>query len=139
MMMMMMMIITTIMIIRNSYGNKPPEGTKRATSANVQLPCLRKDLRTGLIPREIVNFLFAVWRACTSSALRSNEAPWVSLPSPPRHTSARSNGVRAKNNKCGNVVPMCMYWEKRSVIPCALALYRAVGVPYAVVMYGAPF
>ena len=29
-----------------------PEGTKRATSVNVQLPCLRKDLRTGSISRD---------------------------------------------------------------------------------------
>ena len=28
----------------------------RATSVNVQLPCLRKDLRTGSISRDIVNF-----------------------------------------------------------------------------------
>ena len=33
-----------------------PEGTKRATSVNVQLPCLQKDLRTGSISRDIVNF-----------------------------------------------------------------------------------
>ena len=33
-----------------------PEGTKRATSANVQLPRLQKDLRTGSISREIANF-----------------------------------------------------------------------------------
>ena len=32
------------------------EGTNRATSANVQLPCLQKDLRTGSISRDIVNF-----------------------------------------------------------------------------------
>ena len=35
---------------------KFPEGTKCATSVNVQLPCLRKDLRTGSISRDIVNF-----------------------------------------------------------------------------------
>ena len=33
-----------------------PEGTKRATSVNVQLPCLQKDLRTGSISRDIVSF-----------------------------------------------------------------------------------
>ena len=33
-----------------------PEGTNRATSVNVQLPCLRKDPRTGSISRDIVNF-----------------------------------------------------------------------------------
>ena len=33
-----------------------PEGTKRATSVNVQLPCLQKDLRTGSISRDILNF-----------------------------------------------------------------------------------
>ena len=33
-----------------------PEGTKRATSVNVQLPCLRKDLRAGSISRDVVNF-----------------------------------------------------------------------------------
>ena len=32
-----------------------PECTKRATSVNVQLPCLQKDLRKGLISRDIVN------------------------------------------------------------------------------------
>ena len=34
---------------------RTPEGTKRATSVNVQLPCLQKDLRTGSISRD-VNF-----------------------------------------------------------------------------------
>ena len=33
-----------------------PEGTKRATSVNVRLPRLQRDLRTGLISRHIVNF-----------------------------------------------------------------------------------
>ena len=33
-----------------------PEGTKRATPVNVQLLRLRKDLRTGSISRDIVNF-----------------------------------------------------------------------------------
>ena len=33
-----------------------PEGTKRATSVNVQLRCLQKDLRAGSISRDIVNF-----------------------------------------------------------------------------------
>ena len=33
-----------------------PEGTKRATSVNVQLLRLQKDLRTGSISRDIVNF-----------------------------------------------------------------------------------
>ena len=33
-----------------------PEGTKRATSVNIQLPCLQKDLRTGSISRDTVNF-----------------------------------------------------------------------------------
>ena len=33
-----------------------PEGTKRATSVNVRLPCLQKDLRTGSISRGIVDF-----------------------------------------------------------------------------------
>ena len=37
---------------RVRYG---PEGTKRATSVIVQLPCLQKDLRTGSISRDIVN------------------------------------------------------------------------------------
>ena len=32
-----------------------PEGTKRATSLNVQLLCLRKDLHTVSIPRDIAN------------------------------------------------------------------------------------
>ena len=32
--------------------NHTPEGTKRATSVNVQLPCLQKDLRTGSISRD---------------------------------------------------------------------------------------
>ena len=36
--------------------SKAPEGTKRATSANVQLPCLQKDLRKGSISRDMVNF-----------------------------------------------------------------------------------
>ena len=31
------------------------EGTKRATSVNLQLPCLRKDLRTGSISRDVMN------------------------------------------------------------------------------------
>ena len=35
---------------------KGPYGTKRATSANAQLPCLRKDLRTRTISRNIVDF-----------------------------------------------------------------------------------
>ena len=35
---------------------KTPEGTKRATSVNVQLLRLQKDLRTGSISRDIVNF-----------------------------------------------------------------------------------
>ena len=33
-----------------------PEGTKRATSVNVRLPRLQKDLRTGSMSRDIVNF-----------------------------------------------------------------------------------
>ena len=37
-------------------GGGVPEGTKRVTSVNVQLPCLQKDLRTGSISRDIVNF-----------------------------------------------------------------------------------
>ena len=34
-----------------------PGGTKRATSVNVQLPCLQKDLRSGSISRDIVILL----------------------------------------------------------------------------------
>ena len=37
-------------------GHVGPEGTKRATSVNVQPPCLQKDLHTGSISRDIVNF-----------------------------------------------------------------------------------
>ena len=33
-----------------------PEATKRATSVNVRLPLLRKDLRTGSISQDIVSF-----------------------------------------------------------------------------------
>ena len=33
-----------------------PEGTKRATSVNVQLLRLQKDLRTGSTSRDVVNF-----------------------------------------------------------------------------------
>ena len=33
-----------------------PEGAERATSVSVQLPCLQKDLSTGSISRDIVNF-----------------------------------------------------------------------------------
>ena len=35
-----------------------PEGTKRATSVNEQLPCPQKDLRTGSISRDVVNIMF---------------------------------------------------------------------------------
>ena len=53
----MIMIIIIIIII---LAARPvilfmPEGAKRATSASVELPCLRKDLRTGSISRDIVN------------------------------------------------------------------------------------
>ena len=41
---------------RAAGGRLHPEGAKRATSVNVQLPCLRKDLRTGSNSRAIVNF-----------------------------------------------------------------------------------
>ena len=37
-----------------SAGFSAPEGTKRATSVNVQLLRLQKDLRTGSISRDIV-------------------------------------------------------------------------------------
>ena len=37
-------------------GNLIPEGTRRATSVNVRLPCLQKDLRTGSVSRDTVNF-----------------------------------------------------------------------------------
>ena len=33
-----------------------PECSKGATSVNVQLTCLQKDLRAGMISRDIVNF-----------------------------------------------------------------------------------
>ena len=33
-----------------------PEGPKRATSGNAPLPCLQRDLRTGSISRDFVNF-----------------------------------------------------------------------------------
>ena len=36
-------------------ANKPQKAPKRATSVNVQLPCLQKDLRAGSISRDIVN------------------------------------------------------------------------------------
>ena len=39
-----------------TWGSFVPEGTKCATSVNVQLPCLQKNLRTGSISRDIVNF-----------------------------------------------------------------------------------
>ena len=40
---------------RGGGNNSAPEGTKCATSVNVRLPCLRRDLRTGSISRD-VNF-----------------------------------------------------------------------------------
>ena len=43
--------ITHVYIVQlqwlQSAGPMSPEGTKRATSVNVQLPCLQKDPRTG--------------------------------------------------------------------------------------------
>ena len=39
-----------------------PEDTNRATSVNLQLPRLRKDLRTGSISRDIVSFLSELCR-----------------------------------------------------------------------------
>ena len=35
---------------------KAPEGTKRATSVNVRLLRLRKDLRTGSLSQDVANF-----------------------------------------------------------------------------------
>ena len=47
---------------------RSPDGTERATSANVQLLRLRKDLRAGSIPRDVVNFPSELRRrgSCTS-------------------------------------------------------------------------
>ena len=42
--------------VASSQRARFPEGTKRATSVNVQLPCLQKDLRAGSILRDILNF-----------------------------------------------------------------------------------
>ena len=45
--------------IRRRLAHGPrvaPEGTKRATSLNLRPPCLQKDLRTGSISLDIVNF-----------------------------------------------------------------------------------
>ena len=39
-----------------SLAPHQPEGAKRATSVNVQILRLRKDLRTGPISRDTVNF-----------------------------------------------------------------------------------
>ena len=38
------------------FSSLQPEGTKRATSVNVELPCLRKDLCAGSISRDVVSF-----------------------------------------------------------------------------------
>ena len=38
---------------RGFDSSRLPEGTKCATSVNVQLPCLKKELRTGSISRDI--------------------------------------------------------------------------------------
>ena len=39
-----------------TYVGPIPGGTKRATSINVQLPCLQKDLSAGPISRDFVIF-----------------------------------------------------------------------------------
>ena len=51
-----------------------PEGAKRATSVNVKLRCLQKDLRTGSISRDIVNFPSELCRR--RSGIRTFGAAW---------------------------------------------------------------
>ena len=60
---MIIMIMIIIIIVNNCLymraalqGFSGPEGTKRATSVNVQLLGLRTDLRTGSISPDTVNF-----------------------------------------------------------------------------------
>ena len=50
------MIMITIIMIMQVMMIITLEGTKRATSVNVQLPCLQKDLRTGSIWQDVLNF-----------------------------------------------------------------------------------
>ena len=57
-----------------------PEGTKRVTSVNVQPPCLWKDLHTGSISRDVVNFPSELCRR--RSGMFTEVAPLVP-PGPP--------------------------------------------------------
>ena len=69
-----------------------PECTKRATSVNVQLPCLQEDLRTGSISRDTVNFPAEL---CRRRSGTFTEAALVVPPeSLPRLRSASGLGTR---------------------------------------------
>ena len=62
----------------SDVGLLRPECAKRASSVNVQSPCLQKDLRTGSILRDMVNFSSELCRRRSVTFLRKSHI-WCRL------------------------------------------------------------
>ena len=104
-----------------------PEGTKRAASVNVQLPCLRKDLRMGSISRDIEFSLRALqsqkWHV---SGSRTFGAAWVACHLHSRRCSkdtCLSNPQRTGNPHGGSTrrilaCEMSVQYMFRSILRC---------------------
>ena len=71
-----------------------PESTKRATSLDLQLPCLQQDLRTGSIPLDIVNFPSELCRRRSASP-KSQVWCRLGMPAPSWHQTDRGQERRS--------------------------------------------